>query len=112
MANGEFSKSPKFPLVVCFRLPKRAACSAPVAEQAYTVMCGETGILFSFSQLTPLTQPSPRLRRDREKTRMGPQTLPCSSAASWPTHISPLAGLRTKHSAILTPDFLWQLVIK
>ena len=71
MANGEFSKSPKFPLVVCFRLPKRAACSAPVAEKAYTVMCGETGILFSFSQLTPLTQPSPRLRGEREKTGMG-----------------------------------------
>src|SRR5439155_25902914 len=72
---------PSFRWSFAFGCPKGAAFSAPVAEKAYTVMCGETGILFSFSQLTPLTQSSPRLRGEREKTGMGPQTQGSASAA-------------------------------
>jgi len=64
-------------------------------------MRSETGILFPFSQLTPLTPASPHLRGEREKTGNGRQTQGSAGAAPWATHISPLAGLG--QNALLTP---------
>jgi len=63
-------------------------------------MRGETGILFSFSQLMPLTRGafsrlpcSPLLCGEREKTGNGAATQGSAGAPPWATNISPLAGL-------------------
>ncbi|PYV37769.1 MAG: hypothetical protein DMG06_27180 [Acidobacteria bacterium] len=92
---------------ISFRLPEGPLFRRPVAEKAYSVICGETGILFSFSQLTPLTPTlSPPVCGERENTGNRAQTQGSAGAPPWATHISPLTGLgqNTEPFWLLTPD--------